>query len=86
MISFYMHNSQKAKHAIKWRGKNINLDQTRKNLKRLQVFPDFTHFALWTSCTPLVQDMYFSTDNAKVTNPVLFLGGMEEKENSRIQG
>jgi len=26
MISFYMHNSQIAKHAFKGRGKNINLD------------------------------------------------------------
>lgn len=47
MISFYVHNSQMAKHAIKWRGKNINLDQTRKKLERLQAFLDFTHFAYW---------------------------------------
>lgn len=41
MISFYMHNSQMAKYAIKWRGKNINLDQKKKKTKKATGFPWF---------------------------------------------
>lgn len=86
MISFYIHNSQMAKHAIKWRGKNINLDQTRKIPKKATGFPWFYSLCfLYRLYSFSLRPVFQHCNAKKVTNTVLFLGGMEEKDNSRTQ-